>query len=168
MDQQEFVVEPQFYELNKEEIEFIIGNETKKARADISILDFNGFQKSSFFNICVVWPTCDFHIENEISKVIAKSEKRKNDTYANRIKEQIGGDFYPCILTSGGAMSPLAKKIMQQLAKEISVDSFIKEAEIAEKIKDDISKSLTKLKMQRLRCNRNSIASQISKFKTIE
>lgn len=43
------VVEPHLCELNKEEIELIKGNTTKKARADISILDFNGFQKSSFF-----------------------------------------------------------------------------------------------------------------------
>ena len=53
------VVEPHLGELNKEEIEIIKGNKTKKARADISILDFNGFQKSSFFDICVVSPTCD-------------------------------------------------------------------------------------------------------------
>ena len=155
-------------ELNKEEIEIIKGNKTKKARADISILDFNGFQKSSFFDICVVSPTCDSHIDNEISKVIAKNEKRKNDTYANRIKELIGGDFYPFILTSGGAMSPLAKKIIQQLAKKISIDSFIKEAEIVKEIKDDISISLIKSRIQGLRCNRNSIASQMSKFKTMQ
>ena len=92
----------------------------------------------------------------------------KNDTYANRIKELIGGDFYPFILTSGGAMSPLAKKIIQQLAKKISINSFTKEAEIVKEIKDDISISLFKSRIQGLRCNRNSIASQMSKFKTME
>ena len=103
-----------------------------------------------------------------MSKVIAKTEKRKNDTYANRIKEHIGSDFYPFILTSGGAMSPLAKNIIQQLAKRISFDSFIKEAEIIKAIKDDISMSLIKSRIQGLRCNRNYIASQMSKFKTME
>ena len=49
-------MQPHLGELNKEEIEIIKGNKTKKARADISILDFDGFQKTSFFNICVSRP----------------------------------------------------------------------------------------------------------------
>ena len=65
-------------------------------------------------------------------------------------------------------MSPLAKKIIQQLAKKISIDSYLKEAEIVKEIKDDISMSLIKSRIQSLRCNRNSIASQMSKFKTMK
>ena len=87
--------------------------------------------------------------------------RKGKTTHANRIKEHIGGDFYPFILTSGGAMSPLAKKIIQQLAKKISIDSYLKEAEIVKEIKDDISMSLIKSRIQSLRCNRNSIASQM-------
>lgn len=58
------------------EANLIKGNTSKKARADISILDFNLFQKSSFFDICVVSPTCNSRIDDEIPKVIAKTEKK--------------------------------------------------------------------------------------------
>ena len=52
--------------------------------------------------------------------------RKKIDKYAYRIKEHIGGDFYLFILKSSWAMSPMAKKIIKQLSKAISVDSFMK------------------------------------------
>ena len=101
----------------------------------------------------MVSPTCNSHIDNEIPKVIAKTEKRMNDTYSYRIKEHLGGDFYPFILTSGEAMTPLENKIIKQLAKKIFIDSFIKESDIVKEIQDDISMSLIKSRIQGLRCN---------------
>ena len=100
-------MELRLVELNNEEIELIKGNTSKKALANITILDYNGVQKSFYFDICLVSPTCKSLIDQEIPKVIAKAEKRKNDTYSYRIKEHRGGDFYPFIPTSEEALEPL-------------------------------------------------------------
>lgn len=59
------VLEPHLGELNNVEIELIKGNTSKRAHADIAILDYNGFYNSSYFDICVVSPTCNSHIDQE-------------------------------------------------------------------------------------------------------
>ena len=144
------------------------GNTSTRARADRVIQDYNSFQRTSNFDICIVSPTCDSDIGLDIPKLIAKTEKRKNDKYATRVKEHLDGDFYPFIVTSGGVIGALSKKIMKQIATRLSTNSFHDEIDIAIDIKNDIGMSLLKSRIQGLRSNRNHISSQISKFRLID
>ena len=73
----------------------LTGNTSIRARADIAILDFNGTQKSTYIDVSIISPFCDSHKDSSIEKVISKIEKKKNESYAGRIKQQLGGDFSP-------------------------------------------------------------------------
>ena len=79
-------VEPSLGELNEEEIQLVSGNITKNARADIVIMDYDGTQTSSYFDVSVISAVCDTHIEKEVLQTLKLGEKRKNTEYAARIK----------------------------------------------------------------------------------
>ena len=158
-------VEPHLGELNEEELDLLTGNTSIRARADIAILDFNGTQKTTYIDVSVISPICDSHKASSIEKVLSKIEKKKNDSYAGRIKQHLGGDFFPFVLTSGGAIGPMAKKIINKIAEKISSSSYETKTDILSEIKKDLSTSLQKSRIQGLRANRNSILSQITNLR---
>ena len=154
-------VEPGLGELNEEEIQLISGNITKEARADIIIMDYDGTQTSSYFDVSVISAICDTHIENDVLQTLKLGEKRKNAKYGARIKIQFGSNFYPLLLSSGGAMGPMALKAIKQISRKRAKFSMENASEIASEMKNDISMSLIKSRIQGLRCNRNPLATQI-------
>ena len=158
-------VEPHLGELTEEEIEMLSGNTSKGARADIAILDYQNNQTTSYVDVCVISPICDSNKELDISKLIAKTEKKKNDAYALRVKEHLGGNFLPFILTSGGAVGPMAQKVIKQIVLKLSKHSYDNKRMITDELKGDLSMSLVKSRIQGLRCNRNTVSSQLSNLR---
>ena len=75
-------------------------------------MDYDGTQTSSYFDVSVISAICDTHIEKDVLQSLKLGEKRKNTDYASRIKTQFGSNFYPLLLSSGGALGPMALKII--------------------------------------------------------
>ena len=124
-------------------------------------MDYDGTQTSSYFDVSVISAICDTHIEKEVLQTLKLGEKRKNTEYAARIKTQLGSNFYPLLFSSGGAIGPMALKTIKQISRKRAKFSLENASEIASEMKNDISMSLIKSRIQGLRCNRNSLATQI-------
>ena len=80
--------------MDNEAFHIISGNCANNARADIAIRDFNGIHNMTYIDISVASPVCDSYKELSVIKVIANTEKRKNDNYLERIKKTIGRRFH--------------------------------------------------------------------------
>ena len=96
------------------------------------------------------------------------NEKKKNDTYGNRIKQQLGGEFIPCVFSSCGSIGPAAKKIIDIIANKIANRSLEKLVDIKVDIKKDVVMSLMKSIIMGIRSSRNNIISQIHNFRSNE
>ena len=146
--------------------DFLSGNLSENARADLAIRDFNGAHRATFIDVSVVSPVCASNKDATVVKCISKTEAKKNNDYSDRIKQQLGGEFMPCVFSSGGGIGPAAKKIIDRIANRLASNSLEKIDDIKSDIKTDIVVSLLKSRIQGLRCSRNSITSQLSNFKT--
>ena len=86
--------------------------------------------------------------------------------YAERIRNHLGSDFYPIILTSGGALGPMAKKLIKDIANKLSRTSYQTKVFHISEIKNDLSMSLIKSRVIGLRANRNNITSQLNDLRS--
>ena len=154
-------------ELSDEEKEMISGNNSKRARADIAIMDYSGAQKCSYFDVSIISPICDTHKDSSVEKLLSKIERKKNDLYAKGVRNHLGSDFYPIILTSGGALGPMAKKLIKDIANKLSRIYQTKAFYISQ-IKNDLSISLIKSRVSGLRANRNNIISQLNDLRSLQ
>ena len=57
-------------------------------------------------------------------KVDSQCGKRKNESYAQRIKIVLGGDFMPCVFSSGGVIGPAARKAIDCISKRRALSSI--------------------------------------------
>ena len=89
-----------------------------------------------------------------------RQKKQKNNDYADRIKNYLGGSFFPCVFTSGGGIGPSANKVISELARKASLSSLERYEDIKEEIKRDVVFSLIKSRIQGIRSSKNSISSQ--------
>ena len=114
----------------------ISGNTANNARADIAINDFYRIHKTTFVDVSVISSVCDSNKSNSVQKSITNMERKKTDGYGNRIMQQLGGQFLPCVFSSGGSIGPAAKKIIKIISNKIANGSLEK----IEDIKIDIKK----------------------------
>ena len=70
-------IEPHLGELSDEVKEMISGNISTRARADIAIMDYNGAQKCSYFDVSIISPICDTHKDSSVEKLLSNIEKRR-------------------------------------------------------------------------------------------
>ena len=75
----------------------------------------------------------------------SKMEKIKNKDYAERIQHMLGGNFIPCIFSSGGGIGPAARKVIKDLATKASSSSLEKFEDIKKDIKLDVIFALLKI-----------------------
>lgn len=87
-------------------------------------------------------------------------EKLKNKDYAGRIKYMLGGNFIPCIFSSGGGIGSAAKKVIKDIATKACSNSLEKYEDIKMDVKLDIVFALLKSRVEGLRSCRNNIATQ--------
>ena len=95
------------------------------------------------------------------------SERKKIKDYDDRIRKQLGGDFIPCVLSSGGAIGSAANKIINLISNKLAVTSMEKLIDIKASIKTDLVMALLKSRVQSLRCCRNDVKDQLSHFRNI-
>ena len=123
--------------------------------------------RTAFIGVCVISPLCDTNKNNAVSKSITIAENRKDNSYKDRIQKQLGGDFLPCCMSSGGVLGSSAKKIINIIVNKLSTYALVNAADAKREIKTDISMSLIKSKVQGLRSNRNGIGTQLSNFRSL-
>ena len=122
--------------------------------------------RTTFIDVCVISPLCNTNKSNAVTKSITNAENQKNNSYKDRIQKQLGGDFLPCCMSSGGVLGSSAKKIINTIVNKLSTYAQVNAADVKREIKTDISMSLVKSKVQGLRANRNGIGTQLSNFRS--
>ena len=122
-------------------------------------------QTVSYFDVRVFSPTCDSNKNSSVADNFSKMEKSKNKDYAERIKHILGGNFIPCIFSSGGGIGPAARKVIKDIAIKASSNSLEKYEDIKNDIKLDIIFALLKSRIEGLRSCRNTITSQFQTLK---
>ena len=160
-------IEPDIGPIEDEAMDIINGNLTAKARADFVVKSFNGLHSSTYFDVSIVSPVCESHKTQTIEKSIANAEKRKNDSYAQRIKVILGGDFMPCVFSSGGVIGPAARKVIDCISAKKASSSIEKVNDVKDEIRTDLSMSLQKSRIQGLRASRSSLSSQLRNFQQL-
>ena len=116
--------------------------------------------------MCIVSPVCATNRSYSVSKSISNAEKKKVNSYHDRILKQLGGDFLPFCLSSGGVFGSSAKKIINLIVNKLTAINQDNSSDLKREIQTDISMSLVKSRIQGLRASRNGIISQLSKFRT--
>ena len=159
------VVEPNLGHIEEEARDVLRGNLDSKARGDFMIRNYNGLQSEFYFDVRVFSPTCESNKNMSMADNFAKMEKIKNTDYAERIKHMLGGNFIPCIFSSGGGIGLAAKKVIKDLATKASSRSLEKFEDIKENIKLDIIFALLKSRIEGLRSCRNNISTQSQMLK---
>ena len=117
-------------------------------------------QRECYFDVRVFSSTCDSNKNYSMADNFSKMEKIKNKDYAERIKHMLGGNFIPCIFSSGGGIGPAAKKAIKEIATKASSNSLEKYEDIKMDIKLDIIFALLKSRVEGLPSCRNNIAAQ--------
>ena len=153
-------IEPTLGKIESDAHDILTGNLNDLARSDFSIRDYHGPHSKSHFDVRVLSPTCESNRDATIHKSIAKAEKSKNKDYADRIKNYVGGSFFPCVFTSGGGIGPAANKVISDIARKASLSSLERYEVIKEEIKRDVVFSLIKSRIQGIRSSKNCISSQ--------
>ena len=80
----------------------VIGNKSCNARADVLVSGFLDAHTSAFLDVCILSPICESNLHVTVEKNITGAEKRKRKGCEDRIRRQLGGDFLPFVLSSGG------------------------------------------------------------------
>ena len=160
------VIEPLLGILDPIAKEMVHGNKSDIARADISIRSLLNSHRTSFIDVSVVSPVCATNRSYSVSKSISNAEKKKVNSYHDRILKQLGGDFLPFCLSSGGVFGSSAKKIINLIVNKLTAINQDNSSDLKREIQTDISMSLVKSRIQGLRASRNGIISQLNKFRT--
>ena len=142
------------------------GNKFDIARADISIRSLLNPHRTSFIDVSVVSPVCASNRSYSVSNSISNAEKKKVNSYQDRILKQLSGDFLPFCLSSGGVFGSSAKKVINLIVNKLTAINQDNAAELKREIQTDISMSLVKSRIQGLRASRNGIMSQLNTFRT--
>ena len=95
------VVEPNLGHIEDGARDVLTGNLESQARGDFIIRNYNGLQSECYFDVRVFSPTCESNKNMSMADNFSKMEKIKNKDYAERIKHMLGGNFIPCIFSSG-------------------------------------------------------------------
>ena len=160
------VIEPSIGILDPSVKDLISGITSDDARADISIRNFINPYRTTFIDVCVIFPLCNTNKSNAVSKSITNAENRKINSYKDRIQKQLCGDFLSCCMSSGGVLGWSTKKIIDIIVNKMLSYALENAADVKNEIKTDISMSLVKSKVQGLRANRNGIGTQLSQFRS--
>ena len=131
----------------------------------MAIRDFNGGHRVTFIDVSVVSPVCASNKGTTVLKSISKIEAKKINDYLDRIKQQLGGEFMPCVFSTGGGIGLAAKKIIDCIANRLAANSLEMIEDTKSEIKTDIVISLLKSRIQGLRCSHNSVTSQRSNLR---
>ena len=106
-------IEPSIGSLDDKAKEMIQGNISNNARADIAVRGLMHNHKMTYIDICIISPVCDSNKNNSVATSISNAEKRKINDYQDRIQKQLGGDFKPFVMSSGGGVGNSAKTIIK-------------------------------------------------------
>ena len=154
------VVEPNLGHIEDGARDILRGNLDSLARGYFIIRNFNGLQSECYFDVRVFSPTCESNKNMSMADNFSKMEKIKNKDYAERIKHMLGGNFIPCIFSSGGGIGPAARKVIKDLATKASSSSLEKFEDMKKGLKLDIIFAFLKSRIEGLRSCRNNIATQ--------
>ena len=144
------VIEPLIGILDPSAKEMISGITTDDARADVSIRNLMSPYRTTYIDVCVISPVCVTNKSYSVAKSISNAENRKINSYQDRVQKQLGGDFLPCCMSSGGVLGPSAKKIINLIVNKLVTNSRDNAADLKREIKSDISMSLVKSRVQGL------------------
>ena len=119
--------------------DIINGNLATNARAEFVVKGFNGLHSITYFDVSIVSPVCEYHTTLTFEKSIANAEKRKNDSYGQRLKIVLGGDFMPCVFSSCGLIGPAARKAINCISKRKALSSIEKVNDLKDEVRMDLS-----------------------------
>ena len=100
-------------------------------------------------------------ISIRVTKLIFYVEKLKKSKYASRIKETLGGDFIPFVMSSGGGIGPAVKMILKTTGNKAVDRSYETKAQILKDNKTDLSMFQHNLQLSEIRSTRKYIVAQI-------
>ena len=104
------VVEPNLGHIEDGARDILSGNLNSQARGDSIIRNFNRLQSECYFDVRVFSPTCESSKNLSMADNFSKMIRIRNKDYAERIKHMLGGNFIPCIFSSGGGIGLAAKR----------------------------------------------------------
>lgn len=157
-------IEPSLGHLNTNELEYISGNLSQKARTDIVAMGVKKPFVTCHIDVSVISPVCENNKSNSVGPSISNTEKKKESDYSMHIKEQQCGGFVPAIFSSGGGIGNSAKQIIILIAQGLECDILNMLSDIKSEIKTDIVMPLLRSRVQNLRCSRSSIQNQLMRM----
>ena len=111
-------IEPELLQVGEQEM---AGNNSDKARLDVSGIGVWGTHERTFLDIKVFHPNCPSYINQEIEKSYIYHENMKKRTYRERILNVEHGSFTPVVFSTTGGAGPEADRHHKRIAELISL-----------------------------------------------
>ena len=135
-------LEPTLGRIEENSGHLVAGNNKDQARADICIRGLTNPQIDAFLDVAVISPSCQSNVNYSVSCSVKARERIKRNSYQDRIKKQLAGDFHPVVFSSGGMIGETARSIINTIASKLSSKTDEDNRKASMEIKSEISFSL--------------------------